>query len=290
MYYQAPSHCSTWCSRIHLNQFSHPTHCRPLWIIVQSSLTCQQRKVARPSRTDARYLCMTRQMPDNYGCVGSHWSGLHLARKPGGGCVGLDWQLLGNLPRTCLTQTDYYKHVLKTMVQQESEVLSLLERSPVSLFSLPTPRCHGRVCVSKSSKPLCQGAARCRETLFSRLGWKLSSGNLPAKVWWRYAKKACGWSSRTGIQTLSLDGQVVTRPINKQQCWTRSILSSVLLFPLRLIRRQLVPTRLWISRNYLRGGFPRVERASWWEESRPGWCQQRSPEDCRLPGRCRISC
>ena len=47
---------------------------------------------------------------------------------------------------------------------------------------------------------------------FSRLGWKLSSGSLPAKVWWRYAKKACGWSSRAGIQTLSVDGQVVTSP------------------------------------------------------------------------------
>ena len=41
---------------------------------------------------------------------------------------------------------------------------------------------------------------------FSRLGWKLSSGSLPAKVWWRYSKKACGWLSRTGIQTFSVDG------------------------------------------------------------------------------------
>ena len=100
------------------------------------------------------------------GCVGSNWLGLHLARKPGWGCVGLDWQLFGNLPRACPTQTDYYKPVLKTMVQQASEVLSHLERSPVSPFSWPTPRCHGRVCVSKSSKPLCLGAASCGETLF----------------------------------------------------------------------------------------------------------------------------
>ena len=40
---------------------------------------------------------------------------------------------------------------------------------------------------------------------FSRLG-----RSLPAKVWWKYAKKACGWSSRTSIQTLSVHGQVVT--------------------------------------------------------------------------------
>ena len=86
--------------------------------------------------------------------------------KPGGGCVGLDWQLYGNLPRACPTQTDYYKPVLKTMVQQASEVLSHLERSPVSPFSWPAPRCHGRVCVSESSKPLCLGAASCGETLF----------------------------------------------------------------------------------------------------------------------------
>ena len=53
----------------------HHTRCRRLRIIVQSSHTCQQRKVARPSRKDVRSLCMTRQMPDNIN-YGMRWKQL----------------------------------------------------------------------------------------------------------------------------------------------------------------------------------------------------------------------
>ena len=77
---------------------------------------------------------------------------------------------------------------------------------------------------------------------FSRLGWKLSSGSLPAKVWWRYAKKACGWSSRTGIQMLSVDGQVVTSPNQQAAMLNENFIKQCSVFPLRLIRRQLVST------------------------------------------------
>ena len=66
---------------------------------------------------------------------------------------------------------------------------------------------------------------------FSRLGWKLSSGSLPAKVWWRYAKKACGWSSRTGIQTLSVDGQVVTSPNQQAAMLNEKFIKQCSAFP-----------------------------------------------------------
>ena len=74
---------------------------------------------------------------------------------------------------------------------------------------------------------------------FSRLDQKLISGSLPAKVWWRYAKRVCGWSSRTGIQTLSVDGQVVTSPNQQVAMREREVYKAMLCFspsfPLRLI-------------------------------------------------------
>ena len=66
---------------------------------------------------------------------------------------------------------------------------------------------------------------------FTRLGWKLSSGNLPAKVWWRHAKKACGWSSRTGIQTLSVDGQVVSSPVQQAATLNEKFIKQCSAFP-----------------------------------------------------------
>ena len=124
----------------------------------------------------------------------------------------IDWDsiLQGSLEEAVLGWTDSFLATCHAHVPQRDRVFRLSRGQPQNATV---------VCAFRKVRNFYVSELRAVEKrYFSRLGWKLSSGSLPAKVWWRYAKKACGWSSRTGIQTLSVDGQVVTSRINKQQC------------------------------------------------------------------------
>ena len=231
MYYQAPSRCSTWCSRIHHKKFSHPTRCRRLRIIVQSSHTCQQRKVARPSRTDARLIFMYDKAD---------------ARQLWDALEAIDWDsiLQGSLEEAVLGWTDSFlatchahvPHKLITINPSSkpwyNKHLKSLATWRDRLFRRSRGQPHDATIVSAFRKVRNLYVSELRaveKRYFSRLGWKLSSGSLPVEVWWRYAKKACGWSSHTAFKRCLLMARLLQAPINKQQCWTRSLLSSAML-------------------------------------------------------------